>query len=430
MSNFTTLFQQIIRIIQRFIDELLPHLNKPTRDFYLDMIFGILKSSSLVLNDIAHSLNEETTLKQINERLYLNLSKGENNQTKRNYINKCLTYLNPNHYIFIVDDSDIIKPYGRAFESLGTVRDGSSLKNDYEKGYLMTSIVGLASTTYHPICLYNKVHSSKEKNYLSTNNITSQGILSVLMHTGIKPATFIFDRGFDSKSLINFLIKYDAFFIIRAKTNRIIAVKNRKTSILQEAKRHKGKVNVNLKIKGVPTTIKASHIVGKINGVKEKLTIIFSYLPHSTEPMILLTNHKINSKDDLIKIILFYNSRWRIEEYYRFKKVELGLENFRVKSLKSINHLFFISDICTLVMAHIIENQKSNMTYKELLKIGKVIRENVQIKYYQILSGIKTLFASNKKGVRNYKKIERWKYEENNLFNSLELRSRKRVRKT
>lgn len=429
MTNFNTVFQHIIRMIECFISELLPHLSKPTRDFYLDMIFGILKSSSLVLNDIAHSLNEKTTLKQVNERLSSHLSKGENTQTKHNYINKCLKYLNQDHYIFIVDDSDIIKPYGHTFESLGIVRDGSSKKNDYENGYLMTTIVGLTSKTYHPICLFNKVHSSTEKNYLSTNNITHQAILSVLMHTEDKLATFIFDRGFDNKNLILLLMAFNAFFIIRAKTNRTVMVKNRKSSILQEAKRHKGKVNVNIKIKGVSTTIKASHIVGKINGVKEKLTIIFSYLPNSTEPMILLTNHKINSKEDLIQIILFYNSRWRIEEYYRFKKVELGLENFRVKSLKSINHLFFISDICTLLMAHIIESQNKNMIYNELIGISKGIRDDIQIKYYQLLSGIKTLFLSRKNGVQNFKRIERWKTEEPNLFNSLELSIKKRVRK-
>lgn len=428
MSNFTILFQRIIKIIQGFISELLPHQNKPTRDFYLDMLFGILKSSSLILNDIGHALNEDISLKKINKRLYSNLLKGENTRTKHNYINKCLKYLNQDHYTFIVDDSDIIKPYGHTFESLTVVRDGSSIKNEYQKGYLMTTIVGLTNKTYHPICLFNRVHSSTEKHYLSTNNITHQAILKILMHVEDKPSTFIFDRGFDNKNLINLLINYNAFFIIRTKINRTLMVKNRKSSILQEAKRHKGKVNVNIKIKGVPTTIKASHVVGKINGVKEKLTIIFSYLPNSKEPMILLTNHKINSKYDLIKIILFYNSRWRIEEYYRFKKVELGLENFRVKSLKSINHLFFISDICTLLMAHIIETQNRNLLYNELISIGKGIRDDVQIKYYQLLSGIKTLFTINKKGVKNYKQIERWKTEEYNLFNSNELSVKKRVR--
>jgi len=42
-----------------------------------------------------------------------------------------------------VDDTDVIKPYGKAFEALGTVRDGSSIKKTNEKGYLVTEITAL-----------------------------------------------------------------------------------------------------------------------------------------------------------------------------------------------------------------------------------------------------------------------------------------------
>ena len=34
--------------------------------FYLDMTYGILKGKSIVLNEIAHALNEETSLKKVN----------------------------------------------------------------------------------------------------------------------------------------------------------------------------------------------------------------------------------------------------------------------------------------------------------------------------------------------------------------------------
>lgn len=54
--------------------------------FYLDMTYGILKSKSIVLNDIAHSLNEEASLKKVNERLYKNLMRTQD-------INECLNMI-------------------------------------------------------------------------------------------------------------------------------------------------------------------------------------------------------------------------------------------------------------------------------------------------------------------------------------------------
>ena len=53
----------------------------------------------------------------------------------------------------------------------------------------------------------------------------------------------------------------------------------------------------------------------------------------------LITNRTINSKEDVIDIVRTYMSRWRIEEYFRFKKQEYGFENMRVRSLKAINNI-------------------------------------------------------------------------------------------
>ncbi|MGI6782224.1 MAG: hypothetical protein ACOX56_05320 [Acholeplasmataceae bacterium] len=75
MSNFTTLFDYLIRIIQSILKTIINEKKRPQYKFYLDMVFGILKSSSMVLNDIAYSLNENIALKKVNERLYRNLLK-------------------------------------------------------------------------------------------------------------------------------------------------------------------------------------------------------------------------------------------------------------------------------------------------------------------------------------------------------------------
>jgi hypothetical protein len=429
MSNFTTLFQSIVRTIKSLINQILPQQSKPTLKFYLDMIFGIMKSNSLVLNDIAHALNETTQLKKVNYRLQRNLEKEPDVFIKHQLINVCLQYMNSEHYTFLVDDSDIVKPYGKKFENLALVRDGSSLNHSYVTGYRVTSIVGITKNYKHPICLYTKIHNATEKNYKSTNHVTNQGIQMIIDHLKINTSTFIFDRGYDDQKLMNLIHDSSQYFIIRVKNNRVIKKKNYKTTIFSEAKRRKGKINIPYKLKGQNITIKVSHIEGYINQFKNKVTIAFSYLNDSTEPMILISNHKINQKEDLIRIVLGYVSRWKIEEHFRFKKVQFGLENFRVKSLTSINHLCLILDLVLLVFAHFVETQKRNIIFSSLIQLSKKIRDDVYIYYYQLASGIKALFTSNKMGVKNYKETEKWEYQRATLFNSLELKCPKRVRK-
>lgn len=53
----------------------------------------------------------------------------------------------------------------------------------------------------------------------------------------------------------------------------------------------------------------------------------------------LLTNRNIKSKEDIIKVVRLYFSRWKIEEYFRAKKQEFGFENIRLRTLKEIKNI-------------------------------------------------------------------------------------------
>ena len=106
------------------------------------------------------------------------------------------------------------------------------------------------------------------------------------------------------------------------------------------------------------------------------------------------------------------------------------MENFRVKVLDAINNLSFILDIAIFILAAIIETQNRNMIYHSLIKESKKIRPDAYLVYYQVNSGLKTIFARNKMGVKNYQKIEHWEQEPYSLFNSKELTDKKMRRKT
>ena len=58
---------------------------------------------------------------------------------------------------------------------------------------------------------------------------------------------------------------------------------------------------------------------GIITATKQWIHIIFVYGLADT-PMMLATNIDINGKDDTYKIARLYFDRWKIEEYFKFKK--------------------------------------------------------------------------------------------------------------
>lgn len=109
------------------------------------------------------------------DRLSDNLRVDLDTSIDKNYNNLVMDSLGENP-VFLVDDSDIIKPLGQKFESLGVVRDGSSRNKSYEKGYHHTEIVGLTKNMKQPISLFSKIHSSTSKDYISANSATFEGI--------------------------------------------------------------------------------------------------------------------------------------------------------------------------------------------------------------------------------------------------------------
>ena len=71
--------------------------------------------------------------------------------------------------------------------------------------------------------------------------------------------------------------------------------------------------------------------------MKEEIYVVFVYFKGETA--IFYTNRELTCKKDVIKVVSSYFKRWRIEEYFKFKKQEYGFEKFRVRSMKSINAL-------------------------------------------------------------------------------------------
>ena len=417
MNESILLCHNLLEKAKKLISKIVGKSSGRQFKFYLDMVYGILKSKSIVLNEIAHSLNEETSLKKVNERLYKNLMRIPDINERHNLIKVGLSYMREKEKVFIVDDTDVTKPYGKAFEGLTKVRDasfhGETAKYDY--GYKVTTITGLSSKKKQPIPFYDHVHSSNELDYLSVNNITNIGIRRISEHLKPFEGMFVGDRGYDDGKFMKMITDLNQYFLVRMKHNRTLFFGNNKVKAFEKAKTVKGKVIVPITIYAKERYIKATSFKCKLSTNPYDVWVVITFMDNNDEPLILMTNKPLNTKDDITQMVYRYSSRWRIEEYFRFKKVELGFENFRVKALDSINNLTFALDISIMLLAIIIDDE-SDYLYRNLKKYEKSIKDKVSIEFYRILSSINVVLGMNKNGVKNYKPIRDTKPKQLSLF--------------
>lgn len=200
MVNFTSNTYQMKREILTFSRKISRHLSKPDSKFTADMTYGILASGSCLLTDIVDQFHESSKKVNSVERLARHLNKGTPSKALNSYFSLIRRWV-PDETVIHIDDSDIVKPDGYKFEALGTVRDSSKntyTKNVYEKGYHMTETCVLVKNA-HPVSIFSKIHSSKEKNFTSANYVTFSTMKRGADMFG--HATFVMGRGYDDNKM-------------------------------------------------------------------------------------------------------------------------------------------------------------------------------------------------------------------------------------
>ena len=129
MVNFTSNTYTLKRKILNFTNKISKRLSKPERKFTADMTYGMLAAESCLLTDVADQLHEDSKKINIVDRLSRHLDKGTPMDALFSYIQQIKKW--------IPSDSDVVKPDGYKFESLGIVCDDSEstpAKSVYKKG--------------------------------------------------------------------------------------------------------------------------------------------------------------------------------------------------------------------------------------------------------------------------------------------------------
>jgi len=398
------------REILTFSNKISKKLSKPDRKFTADMTYGILASGSCLLTDIVDQLHEPAKKVNSVERLTRHLNKGISAKALNSYLSLVKTMV-PNSPIIHIDDSDVIKPDGYKFEALGIVRDGSkstSKKSVYEKGYHVTEACAITDSN-HPVSIFSQIHSSNEKNFISSNNITFSA-----MERGaalFKKATFVMDRGYDDNKMFLKLDELKQDYVIRLKSNRKLFYHNKWVMATELRNRRKGKVKMPLCYKGKHHEAYLSHVKVQITASKKDIYLVLVY-GITEHPMMLATNKEIKSKDDVIYVAKCYFSRWKIEEYFRCKKQMFQFENFRVRKLSAINALNFYITLCMAFLANISIKPETNALKFSIIKKAAPIKEKICFCYYRLAKGISGILSYAKEGVRLWFRTKRPAYRQ------------------
>lgn len=410
MVNFTSNTYQMKREILSFSNKISKNLPKPEKKFMADMNYGILASGSCLLTDIVDQLHEPSRKINIVDRLSKHLAKGTSEDVLRSYLAQVKKWC-PEHPVVHIDDSDVVKPDGYKFESLGWVRDGSestATKNIYKKGYHVTEVTVLTNSN-HPVSIFSEIHSSEEKNFTSINTVTFSAMDRAAALFG--KAAFVMDRGYDDNKMFLKLDSLHQDYMIRLTAKRKLLYYNKWMFATELRNRRKGKVKLPLSYKGKKHNAYLSHVKVQITASRKDIYLVLVY-GITEHPMMLATNKEIKSKDDVIKIAKLYFSRWKIEEYFRCKKQMFQLENFRVRKLKAINALNFHITLCMAFLNQISLKSETNALKVAIIQTADPVKEKIVFCYYRLAKGISGILSYAKEGIRLWFRTKRPAYRQ------------------
>ena len=357
-------FNNIVREVKKelsnyLLDNICKDSPRNITKFIYDMVWGILSSGSSKISNIGRRLFE-SNIRVTENRLTLNLMELNLSKVKENYFHYVfnnLLKLNPN---ILIDETDVIKPFGKAFEGLTIIHDASKDGKPREKGFPVTGIISLTEDNY-VIPLITNIYSPLSIGHKSIGNETEKNLEQIIPYikNGYN-AVFSFDRGYDASFYAEYINKNEQFYVIRAKEKRIYTTNKGKMNINKIASHYKGKYSFTYKgINDIEKTAKASAIKVSHKDFKELFWLVIETIHTENDIRVYLTNIDCSNKEGVRKALKGYRLRWRIEEYFRFIKQEYEFEKFMIRSLDGVNNLFVCINIATTFLTSIIQTNKT-----------------------------------------------------------------------
>lgn len=203
--------------LDQFVKDISTKLDRWRQNFLIEALGGMLGAQSVMLSEIARNFCDKS-IKPIyrEKRLSRNLQsdKWDENQIENQYLAK---YGKIKWDTVIgCDIGDLRKKYGRAFQYMARVHDGSEGK--IGPGYWLIEVCALyRNGRQKPLLL--RVYSQEDPEFLSQPDEVIKAIELVTRYSGLL-GIWVFDRGFDDKKLLILLKQKRLRFIVRVGFKR------------------------------------------------------------------------------------------------------------------------------------------------------------------------------------------------------------------
>lgn len=402
MINYSRLGYEIKRDFTNFSSKISKGLKRPQEKFVHQMIYGILAGNKLHLSEIARSLKENITLKKTIDRLSNNLNALRDKELiMHNYLRLVKQQVKDDYAVIVIDNSDIAKPASRKLEALSEIRDGST--GEITQGYLTIEAAVLSEKGKMPLPVYEKVFSAAENGFISE---THENIccLESLSENFSPRCVRTLDRGFDANDYYRYFLKRGERFVIRAKKNRNVIYNGETCNIMDVALRYKGAYRMDFKDKnGRAVHCKMSCIPVRLCEFPSKDLVLSVVYGFGAEPMLLLSSLKMQERKKLCHIITkVYLLRWRIEEYFRFKKQQFELEDLRVMSLQSIRNLNLLATLAVGYIGLTASIHRDSIFLAELKECSKRIYEMPKFIFYALGYALERVLSMSRSGISGF----------------------------
>lgn len=377
-------------------------MKRPQEKFVHQMIYGILAGNKLHLSEIARALKESITLKKTIDRLSKNLHAFDGKDSvMHNYLGLVRQQVKDDYAVIIIDNSDIVKPASTKLEALSEIRDGST--GEITQGYLTIEAAVLSEKGKMPLPVYEKVFSAAEKGFISETH-ENLCCLQSLTENFSSRCVRTLDRGFDANEYYRYFLKHGERFVIRAKKNRNVIYGGQTCNIMDVALRYKGAYRMDFKDKkGRTIRCKMSCIPVRLCEFPSRELVLAVVYGFGEEPMLLLSSLKMQEKKKLCHIITkVYLLRWRIEEYFRFKKQQFELEDLRIMSLQSIRNLNLLAMLAVGYISLTTSVHKDSIFLAEIKECSKRIYGMPQFVYYAIGYALERVLSMSRSGISSF----------------------------
>ena len=353
--------KQIRSLVQEklsgFVKKISEGMSRPMYKFIRDMLFGICANGTTSVHGIAQHIADGTTTKKTSERLYRNLGrKGFYVKLIEALMNLVCPKLKKDTLI-IVDESDIEKPYAKKMEGCNLVRNGS--KGTKTMGYNLLNIVAcLENDRGYQLLPISSDLISTDIELDSTKYILFDRLIDITIKSN-GGGVFVFDRGYDDRKIIGFLVDNGMRFVIRGVGKRNILEGTTEVNFQQALKslnlayelpgwKRGEKIRCGTRRIGVRTS---GHPSGKASSVEASLVVgrRFKNDRQIGEDFYLICDFadpSLSEIEIIQRAINAYNKRWKIEEVHRQMKQDLQWEKMRVRSydkLKNLNMLMTLA---------------------------------------------------------------------------------------